>query len=176
MPLFRREPEALDPEVEQAFSFKHGRSASRMWSVPSASDPIFLMISFPHSNSSLYKQEDLLQVFCFPCLYGFQGRKKPCSTNSLSLCIVHAMLSLCLQRWVLGSLVITEVFPWLKVLILLRWRWFQSHFPTWSPATYSQLFLLSVSNDLFWTNCSATAALFKVTLEAIHGEASHSTY
>lgn len=33
-----------------------------------------------------------------------------------------------------------------------------------------------VSSDMFSTNCSATTALFKVTLEAIHGEAPHSTY
>lgn len=175
VPLFGWEPEALDPEVPQVFP-------ACMLEVPPGCG-LYLPLQTPfsswypsHTAKALFMSRKIYyKSFAFPASMIFNEGQKYVALRVI-LCIVHAMFSLYSQRWVLGSLVITEVSPWLKVLILHRWGWFQSHFPTWSPATYSQFFLLSVSSDLFWINCSATTALFKVTLEAIHGETSHSAY
>lgn len=174
VPTFRREPEALDPGIAQASSCM---LVSLGWG-------LYLLLQIPfyswypsHTAAAVFMSRKIYYKSSpFPASMVFKEEEKYMALTFLIY--VHSMqCSACTcSRWVLGSLVITEVSPCLKVLILHRWEWFQSHSPTSSPTTYSQLFLLSVSSDLFWTTCSDTAALLKVTLEAIHREASHSIY
>lgn len=54
----------------------------------------------PFMNRKIYYKS-----FAFPVSTVFIEEKKNCGTNSRSLCILHAMLRLYLQRWVLCSLV-----------------------------------------------------------------------